>query len=232
LINSKSYNSIPNVVGSLLSTINDKLSQLDGKEKVILEDLSSELFSTQISFLNSTEAGKICWQKCIPAIKDTCEFKGYDFEALSRLLKIDFVKKTKHYVTTDISSLPYYNWLESNKKLSELISHLKDKKWIRNANEFKKIFAPVSDVNYKYCAPSENKVKLLILFSELKNNNLIVPKINKGHLYPLYRYGVDLDIKLFQKEPKRYIESIKRKKVEYDSVLAEVQKIIRLNING
>lgn len=232
LINSKSYNSIPNVVGTLLSTINDKLSQLDGKEKEILEDLSSELFSTQISLLNSNDEGKLCWQKCIPAIKDTCEFKEYDFDALSRLLKIDFVKTSKIYTKNDSNSLPYYDWMESKNKLSELIRHIKDKQWIRNVNEFKKIFTPISDANYKYCAPSENKVKLLILFSELKNNNLIVPKINKGHLHPLYRYGVDLDIKLFQKEPKRYIESIKRKKVEYDSVLAEVQKIIRLNIKS
>lgn len=230
LIETKSYNSIPNVVGTLLTTINDKLSQVKDKEKEILEELASELFVAQITILNTTKEGKLCWKKCVPVLKDTCEFKGYDFEALSRLLKIDFVKITSPISQNKSNTLPYYEWLGKKNELSELLRDIKDKQWIRNINEFKKIFTPLTDINYKFSAPTENKEKLLMLFTALKASNLIMPKRNKGHLYPLSCYGMDFDKKLFEKEPKRYMETLKRKKVEYDSVLAEVQKIIRLNI--
>jgi hypothetical protein len=228
-IKSNKLESIPNLVGSLLTTINEKLKDLKGKEKQILEDLSIEMFLAQRELLLSKKNGNVCWERCIPAIKDTCDFKGYDFEVLSRMLKLNFVKPPNSALQRTLEDLPYYDWLGSKKALPELIKDLRSKQWIRNVNEFKRIFTPSIKPDFKFCAPTENKEKLLVLFTELKRQSLIVPKRNKGHLYPLYLYGVDLEKKLFEKEPKRYLENLKRKKLEYETVLEEVHKLIRLN---
>lgn len=228
-IQSNNLESIPNLVGSLLTTINEKLKGLKGKEKQILEDLTSEIFIAQIELLNTTLNGRECWGKCIPVIKDTCDFKGYNFDVLSRMLKLNFVKVPNSTFQRTLENLPYYDWLGNKLALHELIKDLKAKQWIRNVNEFKKIFTSSLKSDFKFCAPSENKEKLLVLFSELKRQNLITPKKNKGHLFPLHLYGVDLEKKLYEKEPKRYLENLKRKKNEYETVLTEVQKLIRMN---
>lgn len=229
MIQSNRLDSIPNLVGSLLTTINEKLKVLTGKEKQILEDLSSEMFIAQRNLLLSKKNGNVCWERCIPIIKDTCDFKGYDFEVLSRMLKFNFVQSTNTTAQQSVENLPYYYWLGDKKALPELINDLKSKQWIRNINEFKKIFTPTIKPDFKFCAPTENKEKLLVLFSELKKQSLVVPKRNKGHLYPLFLYGVDLEKKLFEKEPKRYLENLKRKKTEYNAVLNEVHRLIKMN---
>ncbi len=228
-IQTNNLESIPNLVGSLLTTINEKLKGQTGKEKQILEDLSSEMFIAQRNLLLSKKNGIVYWERCIPIIKDTCEFKGYDFEVLSRMLKFNFVHSTNSNAQHSVENLPYYNWLGSKKALPELINDLKSKQWIRHVNEFKKIFTPTLKPDFKFCAPTENKEKLLVLFTELKKQSLIAPKRNKGHLYPLFLYGVDLEKKLFEKEPKRYLENLKRKKHEYETVLEEVHQLIRMN---
>lgn len=207
LIISEKFNTIPNIVGALLTTINEKIGELSGKQKHILEDLSSELFCALIEKLNSTLDGRECWKICIPIIKDTCEFKGYDFNVLSRMLKINFVKTHSHKFPQTSKLLPYYEWLGTKKSLTDLIRKLKDKEWIANVNEFKKIFSTSLSHDYTFSATSDNKGKLLVLFAELKEQNLIIPKRNKGHFFPLYLYGVDLEKRLFEKEPKRYMEN-------------------------
>nr|WP_294860485.1 hypothetical protein [uncultured Fluviicola sp.] len=256
-IKANNYESIPNIIGTLLTTINDKLAEVSGREKEILEELTSELFKEQLTVLNSTKEGQLCWQKCLPVLKETCEFKAYNFELLAELLGLNFIKKSRSndqftrinltplnpkmlsiskqdennlYVAKSIErELPYYLWIGPEGKDLKLIRALKDKEWIRNIPEFKKLFKSISDPNYSFCASSENKEKLLVLFAELKREQLIRPKTNRGHFYPLGRYGSDLGKRLFEKEPKRYLENLKRRKGEYNSVLAEVQKIIRLN---
>lgn len=229
LIENQKFDIIPKLVGSLLTTINDKLSQIKGEEKEILEKLAGELFSDQISILNSTVEGQKCWEKCLPILETTCEFKGYDFGELSKYLNFNFIKKPQQKISDKQVILPYYDWVGNKNKLYELINDLKSKQWIRNVNEFKKIFNPIINQQYKFCASSLNKEKLLVLFSELKKQNLIIPRKTNGHLYPLFLYGVDLEKKLFEKEPKRYLENLKRKKLEYATVLDEVNRLIRLN---
>lgn len=228
-ITSGRFDALPLIVGTLLTTINDKLALISGKEKSILEELASELFKEQISVLNSTEEGRSCWQKCLPIIEETCDFKGYDFLSLSQLVGFNLVKKSKSDNVKSKVDLPYYVWLGKSEHLIELIRDIKDKQWISNVNEFKKLFKPISEPNYTFSAKSEYKEKLLVLFAELKNYSLIRPKTNRGHFYPLTRYGVDFEKRLFEKEPKRYMENLKRKQVEYTCAVAEVQKMIRIN---
>jgi hypothetical protein len=227
-IKSNKYHAIPNIVGTLLVSINDKIQLAEGKEKRILEGLSSTLFTEQIAHLNATKSGRECWDKCIPVLKDTCDFKNYNYEELSKLLKLDFIPidNSKKKVNRP---LPYYKWMGNETDLIEIIRDIQSKKWISKVSEFRKLFKPVSDENYVFNASSEHIDKLIILFDELKTQQLIIPQKNKGHFYPLNRYGLDFDQKLFKKEPKKYVESIKSKKPYYESIQKEVQKLIDSN---
>ncbi|PHR43328.1 MAG: hypothetical protein COA32_16510 [Fluviicola sp.] len=227
LIEKKDFDLIPNIIGALLTRINDRLTELDKESKSILESLSAELFTGQIQVLNSTPEGQNCWIGCLRVLEETCQLNGYDYESLCFTLRIDIIRKANCDLNKDLKVLPYYDWLGSIVDFDELMRDIKSKGWICDIREFKRLFKPIEDNEYCYRSSKNYIDELLILFSTLKSEGLIQPRRISGHFSPLHRYGVDHDEKLFDKEPKRYMANLNKNKARKKRIRKEVEQLLR-----
>lgn len=221
------YSVLPNLVGSVLVTINDKLRVINGEDKHILEQVSKILFEDPIHRLKQTKEGKECLSQCSYALEATCQYKGYDFQELNRMLELrEFQVVRRNYTL----KLPYYDWQSGNlTELDGLTRDLKDKEIIDGVINFKKLFSPITTNNFKFTAKREKIDYLLILFSILKQMNLIKPKVLSGHFSPIEQFGLDNGEKLFQKKPNKLMEKLKRDQARYTRIHNEILRSVKFN---
>lgn len=228
LIEQSKYDQIPNLVGAVLVTINDRLRRIDDKEdKLILEQLSKELFIDSVRLLKQTEEGRKCLSHSTEGLKKICEIKRYDFIELNRILELD------HFHVVRIQSknkFPYYDWQSGNvNELNELAKDLQDKQIINGVINFKRLFNPINNLEFRFKAHKEKVDHLLVLFQILKEKKLIKPKVLSGHFIPLSQYGRDNENILFEKKPNKLMEKLKRDKALHTKIHHEMEQCIRYN---
>jgi hypothetical protein len=230
-ISDKEFDRIPLVIGAILVTINDKLRTVqDANAKVILEELARTTFEGQIIDLKKSEIGKKCLIKCAKVLKETCELKGYNYETLNKLLNLERMILIP-FNQDDKRALGhcYYDWCSNDlDELDELASDL-NKVVIDGVLNFKRLFRPIQDNKFTFKAYRSKLDELVVLFSVLKELELVKPRKISGHFTPLERYGTDNGKKLFDIKPHKVLERIKRNSKRYDALYTKMRETVESN---
>lgn len=238
----KSYNVQKNTIGaltsSLLTRINIVLEKIKSNEdKAQLEYILSEI-SNEFTYQLLQKEG-VSQEQVLTEIKEslitTCEINNWDIELLLKRIKIDLrhtllIKSENNILLkkseNNHSKIYYYEWLGGEEHLKEFTYDLKDKKIIKSVEEFKKLFNKHTG-KIQIRMSSSHIDFIVLLFDQMKKENLIRPCGTKGHFFPLKVYCVDFDKKvLFKKEPKRIKELIKRDSTKHAKLLEEIGVLI------
>lgn len=230
-------NQITNNIGALASSfltgVNSKLSLVpvsDEKAKIelIISDVAFELIKSVLD--NYRGDRRLLLSAINYSLQTTCEFNGYDFNALSHIMPL------KKYIELqpDRSQLKiiykgdciYYKWNSGAYNLSDLCSELKARNVIKSTKEFYKLFeSPKEDFIISF--NREYHDELIVLFDILYHKKHILPVGNKGHFLPLQRYAVDFENKsLLKKEAKTLKYTLKKNKVKWQELNEKVYKWI------
>ena len=231
-------NTIGALASSLLTRINVVLEKIESNEdKERLEYILSEITTVFIYQLLQKEG--ISQKQVLIEIKNAlitvCEINNWDIELLLKKTKIDLLHTLSvRLVDTSIekikidsdSKLCYYKWLGKDDHFKEFTYDLKDKKIIKSVEEFKKLFNKHTG-KIQIRMSSSHIDFIVLLFDQMKKENLIRPCGTKGHFFPLKMYCVDFDKKvLFKKEPKRIKELVKRDSTKHAKLLEEIGILI------
>lgn len=203
-----------------LIKINENLKGINSKEKEQLEYLLSDVFQTILKNIDS--------ENTLSEIQNTllnaCKLSGYNYDVLEQMLGLKKQQILKSRPSN--RNLPYYEWEGLDYELNGLLDFLIDNKIIVSKKDFRKIFNPIND-HFDYKGNKDKVSDLVLVFSILKEKKLIKPKINSGHFAPLVRYGVDNDGRyLFQKNPNKIHEYLKRNNDLYSRIRDKYEKII------
>jgi hypothetical protein len=214
------------IASNVLVTVNSKLREIsDPLEKGYLELILKEIADYLLSKVTTsfTDSGRLI-SEIRSALETTSSLKGYDFEALVALLRLNSSSK---YLSSRLSGTFYYEWKGKQSDLSDLIETLKSSGWITSVKNFRKLFVAHGDpsLNIEFSRTKRND--LIALFDVLKAQGLITPKGCKGHFYPLKRYLVDLEGKrLFETDPKTLKMLAKRNQKKWEGIVKNVKSLV------
>lgn len=228
-IKNDKFDDLPKISGIILNDVNSVIANVtDKEEKTKLEYLLSDIFQDYIQQINRLPNSQSIIKELIENIRTACEYRGYNFFELDKLLQLE--KETK--LIKKFSNELYYEWLREEHELDEIIRDLIDKKYIYSIKEFKKLFRPHTETLYiKF-----NKIykdELIIFFHLLKEEQLAKPrgKGNSGHFAPFVKYAIDNENNfLIEKPINKEHERIKKNKEKYQQTKENLLSLIKGNL--
>lgn len=229
-IKSNNKNLLISLSGNILLAVNSKIVSLNNEQdKKHLEYFFADFFQDYINTIIQHPEGQNLLKQINDNLKNTCEFQGYDYTALSNILNLE-----KHIILLPKPKNDnpiYYTWNGRIEELDEISKDIQDKKWINSVKEFKRLFKPIVG-NLQVICNKEHRDELLLLFHILKEKNLIIPKGkgNSGHFAPFIKYSLDNDGKfLFEKAVNKHHESMKRNLLKYNDLKQKTELLVSKN---
>jgi len=210
----KSENELLSLANTILTKLNDVLFRItDIEERKMVKYAITDIFKTDIQAVNQNLSDKF-----IPNLINTLKTSSFllnnnyqELESLLGLKRYDILK-SRRFSSTDA---PYYDWLGKEHELDEFIRDLKDKSIIESVIDFKKLFS-ASEKTF-FTINKEKTEDLVLIFSILKDLELIQPKQKSGYFSPLVHYALDNDENvLFTKPPNKIHYALKQKGRSYD----------------
>lgn len=218
---------LPHFSSLILNDINTIISKVNEQEvKRKLEYFLSDLFQDYFSEISNKQNANKILKEIIENIKTACEYKGYNYYELEKLLSLE----RQTIVVKKATNGLYYEWLKLYHELDEIAKDLLDKKYIYSVKEFKKLFTPdpiFVRFNKNY------KDELILFFHILKEEKLIRPrgKNNSGHFSAFVNYALDNEKNfLIEKKINKEHERLKKNNSKYQLLKEKVKNIILVNI--
>jgi len=205
----KSENELLSLANTILTKLNDVLFKISNiEERKMVKYAITDIFKTDILAVNQNLS-----EHFIPNLINTLKTSSFllnnnyqELESLLGLKRFDILK-SKRFSSTDS---PYYDWLGKEYELDEFIKDLKDKNIIESVKDFRKLFSATEKTFF-----TVNQAKtedLVLIFSILKDLELIQPKQKSGYFSPLVQYALDNEQKvLFTKPPNKIHYALKQK---------------------
>lgn len=226
----KSEKELVALANTILTKLNDILHTIDDKEeRKLIKYAVTDIFKADI-----INVSKNLSENFVPALIDTLKTSSFllnnnykELESLLGLKRYEILK-SKRFHSVDA---PYYDWLGKEYELDEMIKDLKDKKIISSVKDFKKLF---KESESSFFVVNKEKINdLVIIFSILKDLELIQPKIKSGYFTPLVQYGLDNDNNLlFTKPPNKIHYALKQKGRWYDEIRENYKFWIKSIVNS
>lgn len=212
----KSENELVSLATVILTKLDDVLFSIENiEERKMLKYAITDIFKADIQAVSNDLSDDF-----IPSLISTLKTNSFllnnnykELESLLGLKRYDILK-SKRFSSTEA---PYYDWLGKEQELDELIRDLKDKDIIHNITDFKKIF---SEAEKTFFTVNKDKMEdLVLIFSILKDLELIRPKLKSGYFSPLVHYALD-EAKniLFAKPPHKIHYALKQKGRNYEEL--------------
>lgn len=226
LINNK-IDDLPKISGIILNDINALISNVKNQDdKIKLEYFLSDLFQDYILQISKNPNSQRIISEIIESIRTACEYRGYNYTELERLLALEKQTIVVKKFTNDF----YYEWQSKEQELDEIAKDLVDKKFCYSVKEFKKLFTlEPSYVRFN----RKFKDEIILFFQILKEKKLIIPrgKGNSGHFTAFVKYAMDNENKFFiQNKINKEHERIKKNPSKHLEMREKVEKIILKNI--
>lgn len=230
--------SISSISTSFLTNINARLSEIknpeDKKElEYLLSDISIHLMKKMLNHSNLSPDEFLLGVE--EALQTTCKLYGWDFNTLSRILRLELTTavanksvevKSEKNPESNVQSY-FYLWNVKLEKLDDLAADLKSENCIKNVRNFKMLFRPHKRP-IKVSINRDSLSLIIVIFDILKRKGLITPKGNKGHFMPIKTHCVDFEgKKLIEKQPKQYLASIKRNPDKYKKLKDKAENWIQ-----
>jgi hypothetical protein len=221
----KSENELLSLASTILTKLNNVLFAIDDiEERKILKYAITDIFKTDIRSVSQNLS-----EHFIPDLINTLKTSSFllnnnylELESLLGLKRFDILK-TKRFTSVNT---PYYDWLGKEHELDELIRDIKDKGIIDGVKDFKKLFS-ISEKTF-FTVNSKKKEDLVLIFSILKEMNLIRSKNKSGYFSPLVHFALDNEKKvLFTKLPNKILYALKQKSRNYDEQRANYKSWIQ-----
>lgn len=206
--------------GHSLREINRVLENIKSKtDKAIIEEVLSDIFK---DFLNQCVADTGNSQfpyEVAQELKASCDYYGYDYLTLSRLLGLPRIRTFNTTVLRARKKIkPHYTWCRNANELHLLAHELKSAKILSaSIKGFKSLFN--ENQSFPVHFNPKKKYELLILFQVMHERKLITVHNTSGHFKPLFNYSVDNQEKpLFKREPNKEHYFIKQNASEYEDL--------------
>lgn len=226
-INNNKVDDLPKISGIILNDINVVISTVkDPDDKRKLEYFLSDLFQDYISQISKQPNSLRLIKEIIENIRTACEYRGYNYTELERLLSLEKQTVVVRKVTNEL----YYEWQREEQELDEIAKDLADKKYIYSVKEFRKLFK--SDPTYVRFNKTY-KDEVIVFFQILKEKKLIIPrgKGNSGHFTAFVKYAMDNENNFFiQNKINKEHERIKKNSSRHLQLKEKVEKIIIGNL--
>lgn len=224
------------IAGSILTRANTIIGKVVGEDKSLLErivaDIAKEFFEHVVRNTGvSKNELRFEIKESLVAVSNA---NGWNAEELM---------KTINFLTADpdegeiinVNSLliptkvVYYEWLVKSPRRDMFIGGLKSEGLIKSEVDFRKLFQK-HDGNVLVKLDKSRLEFMLVLIAALvhPSKKWIGMKGGRGHFVPLYNYGVDFEENLlFENEPKRVMETLKKKQNKYQEILRGVDLFLR-----
>lgn len=214
------------IASNVLVSVNTKLREItEPIEKRYVELLLKEVAVCLLSKITKTTNSERLLAEIYSALETTSSIKGYNFEALVALLKLN--QKGSKFMTSRLSGTFYYDWNASDSDLTDMIQSLKSHGWITTVKDFRSLFTNHGNENLQIQFESTKISDLIALFEVLKSKKLITPRGCKGHFYPLKRYLVNLEKELLIKnDPKVLKMMAKRNKDNWEKMIKNASLLV------
>lgn len=223
--NKKSENELLSLANTILTKLNDLLFAIsDIEERKMVKYAITDIFKTDIQAVNQNLSDSFI-PNLIKTLKTSSFLLNNNYQELESLLGLKRydILKSKRFSST---KAPYYQWLGKEHELDELIRDLKDKNIIESVLDFKKIFS-ASEKTF-FTVNKDKTEDLVLIFSILKDLELIQPKLKSGYFSPLVHYALDNDQNiLFTKPPNKIHYALKKKGRNYDEQRKNYQSWIQ-----
>jgi hypothetical protein len=226
-ITNNKVDDLPKISGIILNDINVVISTVkDSDDKRKLEYFLSDLFQDYISQVSIQPNSQHIIKEIIENIRTACEYRGYNYKELERLLSLEKQTVVVRKVTNEL----YYEWQREEKELDEIAKDLADKKYIYSVKEFRKLFKPAPiyvRFNKAY------KDEIIVFFQILKEKKLIIPrgKGNSGHFSAFVKYAMDNENNFFiQNRINKEHERIKKNGSRHMQLKKKIERILFGNI--
>lgn len=212
----KSENELVSLATVILTKLDDVLFSIENiEERKMLKYAITDIFKTDIQAVSKNLSEKFI-PNLISTLKTNSFLLNNNYQELESLLGLKRyeILKSKRFSNADA---PYYDWLGKEQELDELIRDLKDKDIIYSIIDFKKLF---SEAEKTFFTVNKDKVEdLVLVFSILKDLELIRPKLRSGYFSPLVHFALDQDKNiLFTKPPNKIHYALKQKSRNYEEL--------------
>jgi hypothetical protein len=212
----KSENELLSLANIILTKLNDVLFAIDNiEERKMVKYAITDIFKTDIRAVSQNLS-----EHFVPNLINTLKTSSFllnnnyqELESLLGLKRFDILK-SKRFLSTNA---PYYDWLGREFELDEFTKDLKDKNIIHSIKDFKKLFSATEKT---FFTVNKDKINdLVLIFSILKDLELIRPRLKSGYFSPLVQFALDDEQKvLFIKPPNKILYALKQKARNYEEL--------------
>lgn len=222
--------SLINISGIVLTQVNSVLSSIQNQDdKRQLEYLIADIFDDYLKLVYAQPNSEEIINGIVENLRLVCEYNGYDFEVLHRMLNIE---KHEFLLPRQPTKNVYYEWLKTQQELDDITKDLAASKIIYSIKEFKSLFKE-NRGNTKVRFYREKKAEVIILFQVMKELKLAKPKGkgNSGHFAPFVEYAVDNENNFFiENAIFREHDKLKRTKDKYLNIKEKMQNLLKMNL--